>query len=75
VVVDAAGYRDRRRQTLEGVAVRAAERVAATGEPVELDPMTPVERRLVHECLKDHAGVATASEGNEPYRRVVVIPA
>jgi spoIIIJ-associated protein len=37
--------------------------------------MTPVERRLVHECLKDHAGVATASEGNEPYRRVVVSPA
>jgi spoIIIJ-associated protein len=75
VVVDAAGYRDRRRQTLESVATRAAERVAATGEPVELDPMTPVERRLVHECLKDRAGVATASEGTEPYRRVIVVPA
>jgi spoIIIJ-associated protein len=75
VVVDAAGYRERRRETLEGLAARAAERVAATGERVELDPMTSVERRLVHECLKDRAGVATASEGNEPYRRVVVLPA
>jgi len=75
VVVDAAGYRDRRRETLEGLAVQAAERVAATGERVELEPMTSIERRLVHECLKDRAGVATASEGNEPYRRVVVLPA
>jgi len=75
VVVDAAGYRDRRRQTLEGLALRAAERVAETRERVELEPMTSVERRLVHERLKDEVGVATTSEGTEPYRRVVVLPA
>jgi len=75
VVIDAAGYRDRRRETLDGLAVRAAERVVATGERAALEPMTSVERRLVHERLKDFPGVATASEGNEPHRYVVVLPA
>jgi spoIIIJ-associated protein len=75
VVVDAAGYRDRRRQTLDGLAVRAADQVVATGRPVELEAMTSVERRLVHERLKEYPGVATASEGTEPYRHVVVLPA
>ena len=75
VVVDAAGYRDRRRQTLDGLAVRAADQVVATGQPVDLEAMTSVERRLVHERLKEYPGVATASEGTEPYRHVVVLPA
>ncbi len=74
VTVDAAGYRDRRRTTLEGIALRAAER-AARGERVLLEPMTPVERKLVHERLKDVDGVQTASEGTEPNRYVVVLPA
>ena len=74
VTVDAAGYRDRRRATLEGIALRAAER-AATGERVALEPMTPVERKVVHERLKEHPGVQTASEGTEPHRYVVVLPA
>ncbi len=74
VTVDAAGYRDRRRVTLESIALRAAER-AANGERVALEPMTAVERKVVHERLKDVAGVATASEGTEPYRHVVVLPA
>jgi spoIIIJ-associated protein len=74
VTVDAAGYRDRRRATLEGIAVRGAER-AARGERVLLEPMTAAERKIVHERLKDLDGVETASEGTEPNRYVVVFPA
>jgi spoIIIJ-associated protein len=74
VTVDAADYRSRRRRTLEGIALRSAEQ-AARGERVELEPMTPVERKVVHERLKDVPGVATASEGTEPNRYVVVLPA
>jgi spoIIIJ-associated protein len=74
VTVDAAGYRDRRRQTLEGIALRSADR-AARGERVMLEPMTAVERKVVHERLKDVPGVETASEGTEPNRYVVVLPA
>jgi spoIIIJ-associated protein len=75
VTVDAAGYRERRRETLERVAVRAARQAASTGEPVELDPMTAVERKIVHLRLKDLDGVETTSEGSEPNRYVVVTPA
>jgi spoIIIJ-associated protein len=74
VTVDAAGYRDRRRQTLEGIADRSAER-AVHGERVLLEPMSPVERKVVHERLKEVPGVQTASEGTEPNRYVVVLPA
>jgi spoIIIJ-associated protein len=74
VTVDAAGYRDRRRQTLEGIATRAAERARA-GERILLEPMTAVERKVVHEHLKEVDGVQTASEGTEPNRYVVVLPA
>jgi spoIIIJ-associated protein len=74
VTVDAAGYRERRRSALESIAVRAADR-AARGERVALDPMTAVERKVVHERLKDVEGVQTASEGAEPNRHVVVLPA
>ena len=74
VTVDAAGYRDRRRQVLEGIALRGADR-AARGARVLLAPMTPGERKVVHERLKDVPGVTTASEGSEPNRYVVVFPA
>lgn len=75
VVVDAAGYRARRAATLEGVARRCAEQASATGRPVALDPMTAVERKVVHELLKDDPEVETESEGTEPNRYVVVLPA
>jgi spoIIIJ-associated protein len=71
VTIDAAGYRERRRVTLEGIALRAAEQ-ATTGERVLLEPMTAVERKVVHERLKEVPGVATSSEGTEPNRYVVV---
>lgn len=74
VVVDAAGYRGRRAKSLESVARRSAHRAAATGHRVELDPMTPVERKIVHEVLKDDPEVDTLSEGSEPNRYVVVLP-
>ena len=74
IVVDAEGYRERRRATLEALAVRSAKRVLAEGEPVELEPMTAVERKVVHLRLKEFEGVETASEGTEPNRYVVVVP-
>ena len=74
VVVDASGYRARRAATLETVAREAAERAAGTGHRVELEPMTAVERRIVHELLKDDPEVETSSEGSEPARFVVVLP-
>jgi spoIIIJ-associated protein len=75
VVVDAAGYRERRRASLEALAVRSAERVLASRASVELDPMTAVERKVVHVRLKEFAGVLTTSEGTEPNRYVVIFPA
>jgi spoIIIJ-associated protein len=75
VVVDAAGYRERRRATLETLAERTAEQVRASGTRVELEPMTAVERKVVHLKLKELGGVETASEGTEPNRYVVVLPA
>jgi spoIIIJ-associated protein len=74
VVVDAAGYRARRKATLEALALRVAERVRDTGEPEELEPMTAIERKVVHLRLQDVAGVGTSSEGTEPNRYVVVVP-
>jgi len=74
VVVDAAGYRERRKETLEGRADRAAEQALAGNHIVEMDPMSAQERRVVHERLKERAGVETYSEGDEPRRCVVVAP-
>jgi spoIIIJ-associated protein len=74
VVVDAAGYRERRRETLEGRADRAAEQALTASHVIEMDPMSAQERRVVHERLKERAGVETYSEGDEPHRCVVVAP-
>jgi spoIIIJ-associated protein len=72
VVIDADGYRERRAESLRADADDAAAEVLASGDPVELDPMPPWERRIVHEHLRDHGGVATHSEGDEPDRYLVV---
>jgi spoIIIJ-associated protein len=74
VVVDAAGYRARREATLATLATRSAERAVTSARSVELDPMTAVERKVVHVCLKDVPGVVTRSEGTEPNRFVVIDP-
>lgn len=74
VSVDAAGYRDRRRETVERQADRAAERALETGKEIELEPMSPTERKIVHDRLKDRPGLETFSEGEEPERCVIVAP-
>ena len=75
VVVDAAGYRERRRAVLEQLALRSAREALDSGSPVELEPMTAVERKVVHLKLKEIDGVETTSEGTEPNRYVIVLPA
>lgn len=74
VVIDAEGYRERRRRALCGVADRAVADVHRDGRPVALEPMTSVERKIVHLHLKDVVGVETTSEGVEPNRHVIVLP-
>jgi spoIIIJ-associated protein len=74
VMVDAAGYRERRREALEGRADRAAQQALSSARPVELDAMSAPERRVVHERLKERPEVETYSEGTEPNRCVVVAP-
>ena len=74
IVVDAAGYRERRKASLDALALRSAERAASVGQRVELEPMTAVERKVVHLRLKDYPGVTTSSEGTEPNRFVVIEP-
>jgi spoIIIJ-associated protein len=74
VVVDAGSYRSRRSAALEATAKQAARRASGTGSRVELEPMTAVERKIVHEFLKDDPEVQTMSEGMEPNRYVVVLP-
>ncbi|MDQ4018236.1 MAG: KH domain-containing protein [Actinomycetota bacterium] len=75
VVVDAAGYRDRRRTALERAAERAAREALESGTAVALEPMSATERKIVHLFLQTRGGVETASEGREPQRYVVVSPA
>ena len=74
VIVDAAGYRERREQALHRQADEAAEDAVRNGRPVALDAMSATERKVVHEHLKDREDVETYSEGNEPDRHLVVAP-
>jgi len=74
IVVDAAGYRARRREALEKQADQAAIDAERFGRPVALDAMTASERKHVHEYLRERGGVDTHSEGDEPDRHLVVSP-
>src|SRR3954452_11799273 len=74
VVVDAAGYRERREAALKRAADRAVEDALSFGRPVELEPMGPQERRIVPLSLRDRPEIQTHSEGDEPDRRLVVSP-
>ena len=74
VNVDASGYRERRRSVLQRQADEAALRVEQSGRPVALEAMSAIERKVVHEYLKDRGGVETWSEGQEPDRHLVVGP-
>lgn len=72
VKVDTENYRERRRETLENLAKNIAYKVKRTKRPVSLEPMNPYERRIIHSALQDDKYVTTHSEGDEPFRRVVV---
>ncbi len=74
VLVDVEDYRGRRERQLRDIATRAAARVVETGKMLQLEPMPALERRWVHIALRDHPGVATQSIGEEPNRRIVVVP-
>jgi spoIIIJ-associated protein len=74
VLVDAAGYRDRRALALRAAADQAAEAAVRDGRPVSLEAMSAIERKLVHEHLRTRRDVETYSEGEEPDRRLVVAP-
>jgi spoIIIJ-associated protein len=74
VVIDANGYRERRTEALQAEADAAADEALNTGKPVELEPLPPFERRIVHEYLRERGDVETHSEGNEPERYLVVTP-
>ena len=72
VVLDTENYRKRREETLIRLAKRIADKVAKSGKRFRLEPMNPYERRIIHFALQGDERVTTASEGDEPYRRVVV---
>jgi spoIIIJ-associated protein len=74
VVIDANGYRERREEVLRADADEAADEALSSGKPVELDPLPPFERRIVHEHLRERGDVETHSEGNEPERYLVITP-
>ena len=74
VIVDAEGYRERREVALSSLGERTAQKVVREGAAVALQPMTAAERKVIHLHLKDHPRVETVSEGNEPFRAVVVSP-
>ncbi len=73
LMLDVSNYRANRKTELEEVGRKAVDEVKATGEPVRLDPMTPFERKVVHDVVAA-AGLTSESEGEEPRRRVVVQP-
>jgi spoIIIJ-associated protein len=75
LMLDIGGHRARLRDKLADLGRRTAEQVASTGEPVALDPMTPFERKVVHDAVSAVAAVVSESEGEEPQRRIVVRPA
>jgi len=74
VLVDAAGYRERRAQTLRATADQAAQTAISRGHAVPLEAMSALERKVIHEHLKDRHDVETYSEGQEPSRHLVVAP-
>ncbi|WP_296399515.1 RNA-binding cell elongation regulator Jag/EloR [Acidaminococcus timonensis] len=72
VILDAENYRERRRQTLERLAKNLADRVKRTHKKAMLEPMNPYERKIVHMSLQNDPAITTYSEGEEPYRKVVI---
>lgn len=74
ISIDTENYRQRRKETLESLAYNLAKKVKITGKKVVLEPMNPYERRIIHSSLQNNRFVTTFSEGEEPYRNVVIAP-
>jgi spoIIIJ-associated protein len=72
VILDTEDYRRKREETLVRLAKRLADGVVKTGKKVELEPMNPYERRIIHSALQNNDRITTFSEGEEPYRKVVI---
>lgn len=74
LVVDCEGYRQKREETLKGLAERLAQKAIKSGRKVTLEPMNPFERRIIHSALSENENVKTESVGSEPNRYIVIIP-
>ena len=74
VVVNCENYREKREETLKGLAVRIADKAVKYGKKFSLEPMNPFERKIIHSALSEYEGVKTESQGEEPNRYIVVIP-
>lgn len=72
IIIDAEDYRKRREETLVKLALRMADKAKKTGQKVVLEPMNPQERRIIHTALQNEAQIETFSEGEEPFRKVVI---
>jgi len=73
IILDVEGYRKRREETLTRLAKRLIEKVNKTGKKVILEPMAPHERRIIHTTVQEDDSVSSFSEGNDPYRKVVIV--
>lgn len=72
IVLDTENYRTKREETLKRVALKTASKVKRMGRPYKLEPMNPYERRIIHSALQSETGIITYSEGEEPYRRIII---
>jgi len=72
VILDTVNYRQNRQETLKKLALKMGDKVRINGKTLKLEPMNPYERRVIHSTLQNNAYVTTHSEGEEPYRRVVI---
>jgi spoIIIJ-associated protein len=74
VIVDCEGYREKREETLKGLAQKLADKAVSKGRKIKLEPMNPFERRIIHSALSDREDIKTESEGKDPSRYIVIIP-
>lgn len=74
IIIDIEGYKNRRKQKIESIAIKSAQRCKTLNIPVHMHPMKPYERRIIHMVLKKVNGIHTHSEGEEPNRHVVITP-
>jgi spoIIIJ-associated protein len=74
IILNTEGYREKREKTLKDFADKMAYRAIRTGRKIELEPMNPYERRIIHASLQNNKKITTKSQGEEPYRRIIIEP-